>query len=556
MRRSVLGAASVIAVLVALALVPPAQRARAGGPEAGIDVSSFQGSINWGGVASSGIAFAYMRAGEGCCTKDQTFQTNWAGAGANGLQRGAYLYFHPGEDPNSQATLLLQQLQSVGFHQSDLIPVIDVETTDGLSQSAVVSALRTLVNDIAASIGVLPAIYTAPSWWDSHVTSSAFTADPLWVANWCGSCAAPTLPAGSWGGLGYQVWQYADNLSVAGISGPVDGDRANTVPPAFPGYVSVTLPQRLSADGMVAGDAVAVSPATGVHAVFWKAPDDHLTGWFSDHGTISHFWGVGLPANMASDPSVVALPDGGFDVFWRSTTSELWMVSSAEGYAARDLGIANVAATPHAAASADGAVTIAWTRSDETLWLTTVTSQATAVPYSISGAMNVLATAPVYYGAGALAVFWRAAGGSLWWDANTGTGWAPPVNLGHGPLASDPQPISPAAGVIDVFWLGTDGIIWDQAYDGNWRSPAAVSGANMSSTPAIVPTAGGFTVFVRDPQSAIWVSAFSSAAGWTPPTLVGAGAAGSLLSAIPQGSPGHYEVYLAGTDGALYQLSF
>ena len=549
-----LAAASVIAMLVAVALAPAARPARAAGPEAGIDVSTFQGTIDWAAVASSGIAFAYMRAGEGCCAKDLTFQTNWAGAGANGLQRGAYLYFHPADDPNAQATLLLQQLQSVGFHQGDLIPVIDVETTDGLSQSAIVSGLRTLVNDIAASIGVLPAIYTAPSWWDSHVTSSAFTADPLWVANWCGSCSAPTLPAGGWGGLGYQVWQYSDNLTVPGISGSVDGDRASTEPPAFPGYISVTLPQRLSPDGTVAGNAVAVSPASGVAALFWKAPDDHLAGWFSDQGTISHFWGVGLPANMSSDPSVVALPDGGFDVFWRSTTGELWMVSSAQGYAARDLGIANVASTPHAAASSDDTVTVAWTRSDQSLWLTTVTSNATAVPHSISGATNVVAAAPVYFGAGSLAVFWRTADGSLWWDSNTGKGWAPASDLGNGPLASDPQPISPAAGVIDVFWLGTDGIIWDQAYDGSWSSPGAVSGANMSSTPAIVPAAGGFTVFVRDPQNAVWVSAFSSSAGWTPPTLVGAGAAGSLLSAIA-GSPGHYEVFLAGTDGALYQMS-
>ena len=544
-----------IAALVVAGVFYAPQRAGAAAAEAGIDVSSFQGGIGWSSVAASGIAFAYIRAGEGCCARDLTFRANWAGAAANGIQRGAYLYFHPGEDANAEATLLLQQLQSVGFHRGDLIPVADVETTDGLPSSAVASALRTFVNDVATSIGVLPAIYTAPTWWDDNVGSSAFTADPLWVANWCGSCAAPTLPAAGWGGFGFRVWQYTDAASVPGISGSVDGDRGNGALPVYPGLSSATLPQRLSPYSAVSGDVQAVAMAPGVNAVFWRAPDNHLVGRFEENGAISYLWGVGLPADMASDPAVAVLPGGGIDVFWASTSRELWMVSSTDSWAARDLGIGSVASAPSAAAGADGAVTVAWTRTDHSVWLTTLTEHASAMPYALAGASSSSAARPVYFGAGSLAVFWTGADGNLWSDVNTGAGWSAPGNLGNGPLSGDPLPISPVTGIIDVFWRGADGIIWEQSHSGGWSEPAAVSGADMGSAPAIVPTTAGFIVYVRDPLDDVWVSSFSASTGWSPPTMIGAGAAGSALSAAASGGPGHGNLYWSGTDGALYEMT-
>jgi lysozyme len=194
----------------------------------GIDVSEWQRSIDWPTVAASGISFAYIRATEGSNYVDRAFATNWRGAAAAGVTRGAYLYFHPADDPTQQADLLVSQLQGNGFRGGDIVPAIDVETMDNLPQVAVVASLRSTVDRVNARLGQLPAIYTSPTWWDNHVGSSAFTADPLWVACWCGN--SPFLPANNWGGNGWAFWQSTDAGSVPGITGSVDLDQTGQGP--------------------------------------------------------------------------------------------------------------------------------------------------------------------------------------------------------------------------------------------------------------------------------------------------------------------------------------
>jgi lysozyme len=194
----------------------------------GIDVSRYQGSIDWQQVATSGVSFAYIRAGEGATSPDLSFQTNWSGASAAGITPGAYLYFHPAQDPIAQANLLVQQLRAVGFHGGNLVPVIDVETTDSQPPATVVASLRATVNSVQSSIGALPAIYASPAWWDNSVGSSAFTSDPLWLACWC--TGTLPVPANNWGGNGWQVWQYSSQGTLPGIHGRVDLDQSATSP--------------------------------------------------------------------------------------------------------------------------------------------------------------------------------------------------------------------------------------------------------------------------------------------------------------------------------------
>ena len=194
MRSRITAAAT---ALVLLAAVPSgllhAADGRAAAVRAGIDVSAYQGSsIAWHSVASSGISFAYIRAADGAGSPDGQFGTNWRGAVAAGVTPGAYLFFEPNQSPVAQADLLISQLRSVGFTHGDLVPTIDVETTDGEPQSVVVANLRTAVNTVSAAIGALPAIYCSPSWWNGNINSAAFTLDPLWVANWFVS--QPSVP--------------------------------------------------------------------------------------------------------------------------------------------------------------------------------------------------------------------------------------------------------------------------------------------------------------------------------------------------------------------------
>src|SRR5580698_8994256 len=61
----------------------------AGATVPGVDVSNYQGNINWGQVAGSGIKWAYVKATEGTDSQDPTFPGNWSGMAANGVLRGA-----------------------------------------------------------------------------------------------------------------------------------------------------------------------------------------------------------------------------------------------------------------------------------------------------------------------------------------------------------------------------------------------------------------------------------------------------------------------------------
>jgi lysozyme len=198
-----------------------------GTPLQGIDVSYYQGSfyggsINWSQVAQSGRAFAYARAADGTTFVDPDFLANYAGIKAAGMKAGAYLFYRPDEDPKQQAYVLISELDQAYFAPGDLVPVLDVEVTDGVSSATIVANLQTTIATVQQSLGVTPAIYTSWGFWNGSVGSTAFGTDPLWVANWGVTC--PTLPTG-WST--WAVWQYNDNSTVPGITvNVVDADES------------------------------------------------------------------------------------------------------------------------------------------------------------------------------------------------------------------------------------------------------------------------------------------------------------------------------------------
>ena len=91
----------------------------------GIDVSHFQGSIDWEEVAAQGIGFAFVKATDGLGT-DPAFATNWSGANQAGILRGAYHFFRPKLSAIDQAKHFCEVVESLGVR--DLPPVLDVES--------------------------------------------------------------------------------------------------------------------------------------------------------------------------------------------------------------------------------------------------------------------------------------------------------------------------------------------------------------------------------------------------------------------------------------------
>src|ERR1700744_2597326 len=93
----------------------------------GVDVSTYDGTIDWGKVKAAGNAFAITRVGDGL-GGDNTFDANWAGIKAAGMVRGAYQYFEAGDDPTKEADILLAKIGTPA--DGDLPPTLDLETLD------------------------------------------------------------------------------------------------------------------------------------------------------------------------------------------------------------------------------------------------------------------------------------------------------------------------------------------------------------------------------------------------------------------------------------------
>jgi GH25 family lysozyme M1 (1,4-beta-N-acetylmuramidase) len=187
----------------------------------GVDVSTYQGAVDWASVKSSGRVFGIARISDGTANPDDQFVANWQGMKSAGLVRGAYQYFRASVDPTAQANLVLSKLQAAGgFEAGDLPVTMDLETADGESAATIGAHMTTWLAAVEAGTGVKPLIYTSIG--TIPVSGAAFSSYPLWVANWGVTC--PSLPSG-W--TTWAFWQNADNGTVSGISGGVDTDEFN-----------------------------------------------------------------------------------------------------------------------------------------------------------------------------------------------------------------------------------------------------------------------------------------------------------------------------------------
>ena len=191
----------------------------------GIDISHWQGSVNWAQVRSDGITFAFMKATEGTSYVDPTLQTNWTGAQSAGIYRAAYHFARPSTAAGSAATQARFFVSKAGVFQGvgDLPPVLDLEATGGLGPAALRSWVATWLATVEQLTGRTPILYFSPSFWVDHLgNSTAFSRYPLWIANY--TTGAPTVPGGwpTW-----TFWQRTSSGRVDGIGGPVDLNRFN-----------------------------------------------------------------------------------------------------------------------------------------------------------------------------------------------------------------------------------------------------------------------------------------------------------------------------------------
>jgi len=194
----------------------------------GIDVSYYQGSIDWARVAADDVKFAFVRVSDGTTYIDNKFSTYWAGSRAHGIKHGAYQFFRPGQDPIEQAEILLDAIGRK-LEPDDLPPVIDVEASDGQSAAVIKEKVGLWIDHVKSVLGRDPIIYTGFYFWRDSAGAPDFTSSPLWHAQYSSaSCPNIAPPWQSWA-----FWQYTSTGTIDGISGDVDVNRFNGDEAAF-----------------------------------------------------------------------------------------------------------------------------------------------------------------------------------------------------------------------------------------------------------------------------------------------------------------------------------
>jgi len=184
----------------------------------GIDVSHWQGSIDWVQVHAAGYEFAFVKGTEGVGWTDVNFLTNMNDGHAAGVLVGAYHFARP--DLGNSAVAEAEWFVSVAggcMTEGYLRPVLDLEVGhEELTWPQLSTWVHDFMNTVRSLTGVEPIIYTG--WYKNHLDISVAQYD-LWIAHWTYD---PKLEpnTGIWDDWAF--WQYSDQGTVPGIVGDVD----------------------------------------------------------------------------------------------------------------------------------------------------------------------------------------------------------------------------------------------------------------------------------------------------------------------------------------------
>ena len=205
----------------------------------GIDVSNYQGTINWTQVKAAGVTFAWAKATEGLTVTDAQYHNNAVNGVAAGVYMGAYHFAHPDTHTTtaqaiSEANFFLSVAQSY-IVSCQLPPVLDYEVSSSLSWTAQTAWIQTWMNTVKTATGITPILYTSGSI-ASSLGSSLASYCNLWIATDNGSAttippspappAPPTSDLGAWN-PNWSFNQYSWTTTVSGISGQIDADIFN-----------------------------------------------------------------------------------------------------------------------------------------------------------------------------------------------------------------------------------------------------------------------------------------------------------------------------------------
>lgn len=185
----------------------------------GVDVSKWQGDIDWSTVRASGASFAFIKATEGDDHTDDLFQRNWRAAAAAGIPRGAYHFYYFCSTPGDQAAWFMR---NVPKERGSLPPVLDIEwnnhsrTCRRFPAPEIVRAeMLVFLQILERHYGQQPIVYVTPDFYRENRLGEL-----RGVTFWLRSVAGH--PSEVYPGSDWHFWQYTGTGRVPGIPGEAD----------------------------------------------------------------------------------------------------------------------------------------------------------------------------------------------------------------------------------------------------------------------------------------------------------------------------------------------
>lgn len=259
--------------------------------ELGLDVSHWQGTIDWVKARAAGYRFVYIKRSQGVDLVDSRGLINWKGAHNAGFLIGGYHYFEHDKDGGQQA---MHFSATLGEDVGHLTPAVDVEP-DGqprlpLHPKAEITDNLKKFLDTLENLGLRPCvIYTSAGAWPTMTTLPAWAGEyPLWAADWTDPLQLPA-------GWSHARYRQKGQRAVNGFASDVDWNvfqGAEAIPQPVPGFpyqalTKTALNLRDAAGNIIPNAAVPAGVPVTVHSIISRIGPNALGQFFDDRAVLA-----------------------------------------------------------------------------------------------------------------------------------------------------------------------------------------------------------------------------------------------------------------------------
>ena len=242
----------------------------------GIDISSWEGNVNFSGVRSDGIDIVYIKATEGTGYINPYMNSTYNNARNNDLKIGFYHFFRANVDAREQARYFVE---NIGDKTSDCRLALDIETTEGYDAVTLTDMCVDFLEEVKSLSGKEVVVYTYSNFAQTSLTSR-LSSYPLWIAAYGVDTPSSNSIWDRWIGF-----QYSDTGRVSGVNGNCDLD-------VFTEEIFLSLDVSSTGDQNSSGEEIIYTVKSG----------DTLSGIAHLYGTT---WQNLAEINHLSDPNLI-----------------------------------------------------------------------------------------------------------------------------------------------------------------------------------------------------------------------------------------------------------